>query len=66
MESETEEGLSGSRKAKAVRWFRGCWNYRFPASIDPFTSEIPEQHTTLRVLATRLSCGVKFSEITHK
>ncbi|CAF98897.1 unnamed protein product, partial [Tetraodon nigroviridis] len=37
-ESLTDEGPSGSRRAKALGWFRACLNYRFPASIDPFTN----------------------------
>lgn len=42
-ENVAEEGQSSSRKVKALRWFRACLNYRFPTSIDPFTSESPAQ-----------------------
>lgn len=46
MESATEEGPSSSCKAKAFRWIRGCLHYRFPASIDPFTSESPARYSS--------------------
>lgn len=46
MESATEEGPSSSRRAKAFRWIRGCLHYRFPASIDPFTSESPARYSS--------------------
>lgn len=45
MESATEEGSPSNRKAKAFRWIRGCLHYRFPASIDPFTSESPARYS---------------------
>lgn len=45
MEGATEEGPSSSRKAKVFRWIRGCLHYRFPASIDPFTSESPARYS---------------------
>lgn len=48
-EDVTEEGQSSSRKVKALRWFRGCLNYRFPASIDPFTSESPAQYIRIYI-----------------
>lgn len=46
MESATEEGPPSSRRAKAFRWIRGCLHYRFPASIDPFTSESPTRYSS--------------------
>lgn len=36
-----EEQSSHCCKVKAPRWIRACMHYRFPASIDPFTSENP-------------------------
>lgn len=45
IESATEEGPSSSRKVKALRWIQGCLHYRFPASIDPFTSESPARYS---------------------
>lgn len=34
-------------KVKTPWWLRACVHYRFPASIDPFTSENPVKYTAL-------------------
>lgn len=40
IESGAEEEQCGRRsKVKTPRWIQACMHYRFPASIDPFTSE---------------------------
>lgn len=41
-EDEADEGQSSRCcKVKSPRWIRACMHYRFPASIDPFTSKNP-------------------------
>lgn len=59
MESATEEGPPSSRKAKAFQWIRSCLHYRFPASIDPFTSESPAQYSSTQLYCPpRPSCCI--------
>lgn len=41
-ESEAEKVSGSCCKVKTPRWIRACTHLRFPASIDPFTSENPE------------------------
>lgn len=41
-ESEAERVSGSCCKVKTPRWIRACTHLRFPASIDPFTSENPE------------------------
>uniref|UniRef100_A0A8C9Y8Q8 Cyclic nucleotide gated channel subunit beta 1b n=1 Tax=Sander lucioperca TaxID=283035 RepID=A0A8C9Y8Q8_SANLU len=46
-ESGAEEEQSSRRsKVKNPRWIQACMHYRFPASIDPFTSESPAEYAT--------------------
>lgn len=47
VENGTEEGQSDPCcKVKTPRWIQACMHYRFPASIDPFTSEDPAEYGT--------------------
>lgn len=52
-EGEGEETLAEKEpssfccKVKTPRWIQACAHYRFPASIDPFTSENPNTFTLL-------------------
>lgn len=40
-----EKQSSHCCKVKTPRWIQACVHYRFPASIDPFTSENPVEYT---------------------
>ncbi|KAM4554434.1 LOW QUALITY PROTEIN: uncharacterized protein V3H82_018656 [Fundulus diaphanus] len=45
VESRAEEEASGGCcRVKSTRWVPACLHLRFPASIDPFTSENPPQY----------------------
>lgn len=47
-EDEADEWQSSHCcKVKSPRWIRACMHYRFPASIDPFTSKNPEEYVYL-------------------
>ena len=53
----SEDGhVNNIRRAKTPRWIQACMHFRFPASIDPFTSENPTENS-----ASSVTCTAQYS-----
>lgn len=60
-----EKQYSHCCKVKTPRWIQACVNYRFPASIDPFTSESLVEysvHCTVHVCTQTIQKGSEYND----